>query len=215
MRAGRSRSLASKRSGFAVSGADQNCPGPARFDSFRSRRSRPDRRKPSRSNALGALPVALSKAAGEIGGRGEPALESHLRQRTLRCVGHHVERPLEAQPLHELTRGLPEQRLEHALEVERRDVGGLGHRLQAQRLRQFAQDVVDRAVHAFDIRRGDARSPAAFRIRPQDLASRGRGLLACSRFSLARASGRIATTACPASFKSGPARVQHLQRRFE
>ena len=87
-----------------------------------------------------------------------------------------MQRPFEPLPLDELARRLPEQRLEDALEVVRRNVGRLGHRVQAQGLRQVAHYVVDRAIHALDVRRGEGH--AVCWIGPQDMASRWFGSLA-------------------------------------
>jgi predicted enzyme related to lactoylglutathione lyase len=105
-------------------------------------------------------------------------------------VGHQVQGPLEPQPLHEPIQGLPGQALEYAVEVEWGKAGRCSDLLESERLGEVADDVIDRAVDAFDV--SDVEAALVLLISSQDmasLASPSSGMLAYRRARVFASSG--------------------------
>lgn len=99
--------------------------------------------------------VALLEAPREVGRRGKAAGKSDRGQRRPsagREVGHHEQRLLEPEALHEVGQRLAHHRVEYAMKVERRKSRCAGDGAEIERLGQVTHHVIDREVHALDIR---------------------------------------------------------------
>jgi hypothetical protein len=80
----------------------------------------------------------------------EAARERDLGERG-RSMRHHLDRALQPHALDERGERLADQRLEHAVKMERREVRDAGDLLEVERLGQVLRDVVDRSVDARDV----------------------------------------------------------------
>ena len=106
----------------------------------------------------GRNPEPPLEAPGEIGRRGKAAGQRNRGQRRRARVREEPQRLLQAKPLHEIGRRRADERLEHAVEVERREQRDPRQIPQPEWFVEVADDVVDGAVDPLDVRQGRGRS---------------------------------------------------------
>ena len=110
------------------------------------------------SNVLVSHPECLPKRSRQGGRVGESRIDADFRYRALGLLHQQCRHALDPNPVDEPRNGLSDQRAEHAVEVERREVSHFGKPLESQILVQVGFDVINDCVDSLDVDRSVGRN---------------------------------------------------------